>query len=301
MLNRKQPANSLDVSEEAGVRHLHFGSDWVQGAMRIRKPDALELEYTREMLACLLWKDWTLWPREVLLIGLGAASLVKFLYRRLPHAKVTVVEIDPRIPDFARDQFAMPTDERRIDIRIGDGVEFVRKVSTTYDLILVDGFDHRAKAGALETTVFYRDCLARLFNAGGVKPVAGAADTFAWLRGRGIRIALNTGFDRLTTDLIIAAAGWKTGVADAIICGDDVALGRPAPYLIFHSMEATGVTSVREVMCVGDTVLDLQAGRNAGARVIVGVLSGAHTKEQLEKEPHTDLISSVAALPSIAF
>ena len=162
---------------------------------------------------------------------------------------------------------------------------------------------HHTGIEALTDEIFndFRDYLARLFNAGGVKPVAGAADTFAWLRGRGIRIALNTGFDRLTTDLIIAAAGWKTGVADAIICGDDVALGRPAPYLIFHSMEATGVTSVREVMCVGDTVLDLQAGRNAGARYVVGVLSGAHKKEQLEKEPHTHLIASVAALPALQF
>ena len=175
---RKRSAHSLDVSEEAGVRHLHFSSDWVQGAMRIRKPDALELEYTREMMACLLWKDWTLWPREVLLIGLGAASLVKFLYRRLPHAKLTVVEIDPRIPDFARDQFAMPADERRIDVRIGDGVEFVRKVSTAYDLILVDGFDHRAKAGALETTAFYRDCLTRL-RPGGVM----STNLFGTVRG----------------------------------------------------------------------------------------------------------------------
>jgi len=147
----------------------------------------------------------------------------------------------------------------------------------------------------------FRDYLARLFNAGGVKPMPGAAETFAWLRARGIKIALNTGFDRPTTDLIIEAVGWGNGVADAIVCGDDVKLGRPAPYLIFRSMEATGVTSVHEVMCVGDTVLDLQAGRNAGARYVVGVLSGAHKKAQLEKEPHTHLISSVAALPSTRF
>ena len=147
----------------------------------------------------------------------------------------------------------------------------------------------------------FRDYLARLFNAGGVKPMPGAAETFKWLRERGIKIALNTGFDRPTTDLIIAAVGWKNGAADAIVCGDDVKLGRPAPYLIFRSMEATGVTSVHEVMCVGDTVLDLQAGRNAGARYVVGVLSGAHQKAQLEKEPHTHLITSVAALPVTKF
>jgi phosphonatase-like hydrolase len=145
----------------------------------------------------------------------------------------------------------------------------------------------------------FRDYLAQLFNAGGVKPVAGAAATFDWLRARGIKIALSTGFDRLTTDLILDAVDWKTGVADAIVCGDDVALGRPAPYLIFRAMEETRVTRVREVMCVGDTVLDLEAGTNAGARHVVGVLSGAHTRAQLETAPHTHLIASVAALSSI--
>ena len=160
---------------------------------------------------------------------------------------------------------------------------------------------HKTGIDALTDRIFndFRDYLAMLFKAGGVKPVAGAAETFRWLRGLGVRIALNTGFDRLTTDLIIDAVGWKSGVADAIICGDDVALGRPAPYLIFRSMEATGVTSVHQVMCVGDTVLDMQAGHNAGARHVVGVLSGAHKKDQLEKEPHTHLIASVADLPSL--
>ncbi|MCX7138972.1 MAG: phosphonatase-like hydrolase [Proteobacteria bacterium] len=160
---------------------------------------------------------------------------------------------------------------------------------------------HKTGIDALTDRIFndFRDYLAMLFKAGGVKPVAGAAETFRWLRGLGVRIALNTGFDRLTTDLIIDAVGWKSGVADAIICGDDVAMGRPAPYLIFRSMEATGVTSVHQVMCVGDTVLDMQAGHNAGARHVVGVLSGAHKKDQLEKEPHTHLIASVADLPSL--
>lgn len=162
---------------------------------------------------------------------------------------------------------------------------------------------HTAGIDALTEEIFndFRDYLARLFKAGGVKPVAGAVDTFEWLRGQGIRIALTTGFDRLTTDLIIETVGWQHGTADAIVCGDDVALGRPAPFLIFRAMEQTGVVNVHRVMCVGDTVLDLQAGRNAGVRHIIGVLSGAHKKEQLEKEPHTCLIASVAALPSMPF
>ena len=162
---------------------------------------------------------------------------------------------------------------------------------------------HRTNVDALTDKIYseFGAYLAQLFNSGGVKPMPGAAATFDWLRSRDIKIALNTGLDRPTTDLIIEAVGWRNAVADAIVCGDEVALGRPAPYLIFHAMEATGVTGVDQVMCVGDTALDLQAGRNAGVRYVIGVLSGAHRKAQLEQAPHTHLIDSVAALPSMKF
>jgi spermidine synthase len=158
--------HSIEISEEAGVRYLHFGSDWIQGAMRVRRPYALELEYTREMLACLLWRDWHHWPREVLLIGLGAGSLAKFLYHQLPRAKLQIVEIDARIPPFAAANFALPHDPQRIDIRIDDGARFVADSGDHYDLILVDGFDHRAKVGALDSVPFYRACRARLARQG---------------------------------------------------------------------------------------------------------------------------------------
>lgn len=142
----------------------------------------------------------------------------------------------------------------------------------------------------------FRAHLSRLFRAGGVRPIDGAESTFAWLRARGIRVALNTGFDRTIADLIVDALAWRPTV-DAMVCGDDVKNGRPAPDLILKAMEATGITDPARVMSVGDTVLDLRAGRNAGAGWVVGVLSGAHGRAQLEAEPHDALIASVAALP----
>jgi phosphoglycolate phosphatase-like HAD superfamily hydrolase len=69
--------------------------------------------------------------------------------------------------------------------------------------------------------------------------------------------------------------------------------------MIFRCMEATGIVDVRRVANVGDTVLDLQAGHNAGVALNIGVLSGAHKREQMEKQPHTHLIDSVAALPEL--
>jgi phosphonatase-like hydrolase len=139
--------------------------------------------------------------------------------------------------------------------------------------------------------------LSQRYRTGGVEPIADAAQVFQWLRARGIRVALNTGFDRDITGLLLTALGWDKDVADAVVCGDDVRQGRPAPYLIFHAMEATGTTNVQQVMNVGDTVLDLQAGHNAGVRWNIGVLSGAHQRQQLKREPHAHLLSSIAELP----
>lgn len=159
---------SIDICEKAGVRTLHFGSDWVQGAMRIARPWHLELDYTREMMASLLLRDEDArFPRKVLLIGLGAASLTKFLYRNYPLAKLTVVEIEPRVVAAARQFFKLPEDPLRLNIMIADGSEYIAEHDRTYDLILVDGFDADARPGALDMLPFYQMCRARL-NPNGI-------------------------------------------------------------------------------------------------------------------------------------
>jgi phosphonatase-like hydrolase len=145
----------------------------------------------------------------------------------------------------------------------------------------------------------FRDHLSRLYREGGIATIDGAAETFAWLRARGVKVALTTGFDRTITDLIVQTVGWDRDTADAIVCGDDVPEGRPAPYLIYRAMEATGTHRVRSVATVGDTALDLQAGENAGVGLNIGVLSGAHRREQLEHAPHSHLLPGVSALPDL--
>ncbi len=154
------------VSEAAGVRYLHFSSDWIQGAMRIARPYALELEYTREMMAALLLHPEPYWPQRVLLIGLGAASLIRFLHRHRPEAKLTVVETEPTVVATARQHFRLPDEDARLRIVIGDGADYIATTRNRYDLILVDGFDAEARTGMLETLPFYANCRARLSNDG---------------------------------------------------------------------------------------------------------------------------------------
>ncbi len=159
-------AASIEVSEERGVRMLHFGSRWIQGAMRVGRPWALELQYTRDMMLPLLLRADSAWPASVLVVGLGAASLVKFLHRHRPEAEQTVVEIEAPVIAAARQWFKLPEESLRMRIEIGDGADLVAASERHFDLILVDGYDARGRCGALDTLAFYRHCRARLSATG---------------------------------------------------------------------------------------------------------------------------------------
>ncbi len=158
--------HSIETSDEAGVRFLHFGSEWIQGAMRIARPWTLELEYTRELMLALALRPDKTWPRTVLQVGLGAGSTTKFLYRHRPACHQTIVEINPAVPVMAAQRFKLPDDPARIHIEIDDGIEWMARAGKRFDLILVDGYDQHARFGGLGGEAFYRDCRARLSKQG---------------------------------------------------------------------------------------------------------------------------------------
>ena len=144
----------------------------------------------------------------------------------------------------------------------------------------------------------FRAELENKFSNGGVKPIQGAAATFAWLKTHNIACATTTGFYRAVTDRILESAGWQKTFA-ANICSDDVKAGRPSPYMIFRAMETSGIDDVREVLNVGDTPLDIQAGTRAGVLGVIGVLSGIHKEARLRQESPAHLLPSVADLPAL--
>jgi spermidine synthase len=181
----KTAKHTIQFSEEDGVRFLHFGNHWVQGAMRIARPNALELEYTRDMMAALLLTQAkgakTIWPKTILQVGLGAASITKFLHRNYPETQQTIVEINPSVVAMAKHAFKLPTAEN-IQIKISDAAAYIETCEDKFDIIFIDGFDAHARAGALEHSPFYAQCLARL-NPNGILSV----NLFS--RGRGIGTA----------------------------------------------------------------------------------------------------------------
>jgi spermidine synthase len=147
---RKSKRPDLVVSEERGVRHLHVGGEAIQSAMRLDDPYALELDYTRCMMAFLLFHPE---PRRALMIGLGGGSLAKFFHRRLPGLRNHVVEYDERVIATARALFHVPPDDARLAIEHGDGVEAL--APECCDLLVVDGFEDESTPSALVSQAFF--------------------------------------------------------------------------------------------------------------------------------------------------
>jgi phosphonatase-like hydrolase len=168
--------------------------------------------------------------------------------------------------------------------------------------LLVCGQAGGARADEAAVSSVYRDFRVRLAQAYAEQPPApmtGVPEALVLLRGRGVKIALTTGFTREVTEPLLDSLGWDTAVIDAVVTVDDVSAGRPAPFMIFRSMEATGVTDVFRVLVAGDTVRDLEAGVNAGAAFVVGVLTGGMKAAELGMVRHTHLLRGVSDLPAL--
>ena len=148
--SRRNRPPDLVVSEERGVRHLHVGGEAIQSAMRLDDPFALELDYTRCMMAFLLFHPR---PRHALMIGLGGGSLAKFFHRRLAGLHTHVIEYDERVIATARALFHVPSDDARLLIEHGDGVEAL--APECCDLLVVDGFEDEATPAAMVSQAFF--------------------------------------------------------------------------------------------------------------------------------------------------
>jgi spermidine synthase len=162
---RKPRFAPVTFSEEGGVRYLHFGTEWVQGAMRLSKPDHIELEYAQQMMAWLLFLET---PNRIVQLGLGTGSLTKFAHRFLKRAQVEAVELNPAVVIAARTMFSLPADDARLTVRETDAWEFVndRANHGTVGALQIDLYDATARGPVLDSVAFYRAARACLTQAG---------------------------------------------------------------------------------------------------------------------------------------
>lgn len=162
---------------ESGCVSMLFELSSIQSRMDTGAPFDLVLDYTRAMVAALLFAPQ---PRTVLMIGLGGGSLVKYLHRHVTSAVQTVVDINPHVIAL-RDTFEVPQDDDRLSVLCSDGAAHVAQTESSYDWILVDGFSYEGQPECLCTPDFYAHCRERL-APGGVLVVNLQADGVLELR-----------------------------------------------------------------------------------------------------------------------
>src|SRR5690606_888924 len=149
----------ITLSEENGVRYLHFGSEWVQGAMWVRRPWDIAVDYVAQMMGWLLFLDP---PARILQLGLGAGALTRWCWRRLPDSGVDVVEASAGVIRVTRSQFALPADDARLTVHHADAARFVADAAAggaprRLGVIQADLYDAEARGPVCDSLSFYLD------------------------------------------------------------------------------------------------------------------------------------------------
>lgn len=154
----------------------------------------------------------------------------------------------------------------------------------------------------LEIFEAFREEMVRFYQEDDrVEPIPGAVEVFNFLRENGVKVALDTGFDREITDIILGRLGWDETVLDSSITSDEVKQGRPHADMIQALMVEFRIPSAKRVIKIGDTVSDIGEGRNAGCGLVIGVLSGTDTEEILAAESPDLILGSVAEMMDLDF
>ena len=158
---------------------------------------------------------------------------------------------------------------------------------------LFPGDEDRAQAG---NRAFEAAYARRIEQA---KPIPGAVEALEELRARDVRIVLTTGFSRATADALLDHLGWHD-LIDLSLTPEEVGgRGRPHPDQILAAADRYAEGDPARVAVAGDTVGDIRSGLAAGARIVAGVLTGAHDRDRLAEAGATHLLASVAQLPTL--
>lgn len=150
------------LDEDKGTVTLYFKIGSVQSQMREAAPDDLLLTYTQIMMSSLKFNPL---PRSIAMIGLGGGSMAKWCHRHLPHADITVVEINPHVIAL-RDRFYIPEDDHRFRVLWEDGADYVARTPQRTDVLIVDGFNMDGQPPELCSQVFYNNCYRALTSSG---------------------------------------------------------------------------------------------------------------------------------------
>ena len=165
---KKMQLPEVSISDDGVLRHLHLGTPWIQGSMRVEAPFDIALEYVQRMMAWLLFVEpASVGGRRAVQLGLGAGAITKFCHKKL-RMQTTAVELNPQVLGVCRAWFKLPPDGPRLAVVLGDAGEEIRKPAYlgSVDALAVDMYDDDAAAPVFDSVEFYRDCRAMLTEDG---------------------------------------------------------------------------------------------------------------------------------------
>jgi len=161
--------SKLNFSDQHGVRNLYFGTHFIQGAMRLDDPIALEFEYIQQMM---LWTLFNENPTNIVQLGLGAGALTKFCHHYYPNAHTSAIELEQAVIDLCHAEFLLPRNNQQLAVVAGDAWSFVSDAmnNASCDVMQIDLYDAQAQRPTLSSSEFYLAC-ARCLKDDGIMVV----------------------------------------------------------------------------------------------------------------------------------
>ncbi|NCI46287.1 HAD family hydrolase [Sediminibacterium soli] len=184
-----------------------------------------------------------------------------------------------------------------------DKVMGYRKIEAVNILLRQHGLTDEQQIAEIAHRVheqFNNDMIAFYERQEDLVPLPFAEELFAWLYETNRKVALDTGFPRSITNAILKKLNWLTHPhIQAVVCSDEVPEGRPHPFMIRSVMEQFGIQDAANVVKVGDTMVDILEGRNAGCGMVIGVTTGAYTREELSLYKPDHIIDTLEQVPAL--
>lgn len=178
-------------------------------------------------------------------------------------------------------------------LEVGAGKEKLMAIKD----IIQSGGNNCDEEKADEIYISFSAELSEAYNNYKLQPQPGAEELFARLKEKNILVVLNTGYNKVTANSIVQKLGWQVGLQiDALVTANDVSNNRPQPDMIFLAMRQFGIEHGEEVVKVGDSIIDIEEGKNAGCKLSVGITTGAHTHVQLASAKPNYIIHHLSEL-----
>lgn len=161
LVERMTPYQTIHVYDSEGVRFM-TGDGTIQSAVEL-ETGAPWLAYARQAPTALLVQPDI---ERLLVLGMGAGSVGSYLRTALPNLEIDNVDIDPAVPELAREFMSFTTDERS-RVHIDDARRFLQaRRGTTWDYVYVDTYIGLSVPFHLTTVEFFNEVSGHLAPGG---------------------------------------------------------------------------------------------------------------------------------------